>query len=60
MYLCVDDDIPFLSLENITGMLRLSFFFFFLEYILSFIDDFYLRLEAILNQIFNCPEATCP
>lgn len=51
MYLCIDDDIPFLSLENTTGMLR--FFYFFLnvniQYIISFIDDFYLRLEAILR-----------
>lgn len=39
MYLCIDHDIPILSLEKNNGM-------FFLFLFLSFIDDFYLRLEA--------------
>lgn len=47
MYLCIDNDIPILSLENTTGMLR---FFFCKHTVLNFIsDDFYLRLEAILR-----------
>ena len=45
MYLCIDKDIPFLSLENMTGMLSCFFFNVNIQYILSFIDDFYLRLD---------------
>lgn len=49
MYLCIDDDIPFFSLENTMGMLTFFLFNTNIQSILSFIDDFYLRLEAIFR-----------
>lgn len=51
MYLCIDDGIPVLGLEEDDRNVKILFLCKHI-YILSFIDDFYLRLEAIFQLFF--------
>lgn len=46
----IDDDIPFLSFGEHDGNVKVSFVVdIIIQYVIAFIDDFYLRLEAILK-----------
>lgn len=53
MYLCIDKNIPSLRLENVSGMLLFFFLIVNIQNVLLYIDDFYLKLEAIFEIILK-------
>lgn len=63
MYLCIDNDIPLLCLENVSGMLR--FVFVFLSVVVNCKHTFFhllmtSEIRGNIETIFHCPQAICP